>query len=157
VQLMNEHFPAVKIRLVNVVDLATLQPPHAHPNGLDDAAFDALFTTDKPVIFAYHGYPTLIHRLTYRRTNHANIHVHGFREEGTTTTPFDMAVLNGIDRYHLFAAVVHRLPQLSQHHGRVAAIVAARLDEHRRYIREHGIDMPEVLHWRWRGNAAPGG
>ncbi|MRV72509.1 phosphoketolase [Duganella sp. FT92W] len=154
VQLLYEHFPDVKVRFVNVVDLATLQPPHAHPHGLSDPAFDALFTTDKPVIFAYHGYPTLIHRLTYRRTNHANLHVHGFREEGTTTTPFDMVVLNELDRFHLFAAAVRRIPSLQPHHASVTSFVADKLAEHRCYIEQHGVDMPEVLHWRWQGQCS---
>jgi xylulose-5-phosphate/fructose-6-phosphate phosphoketolase len=156
-QLLNEHFPDIKVRFVNVVDLTTLPPPHAHPNGLTDLAFDALFTSDTPVIFAYHGYPTLIHRLTYRRTNHPNIHVHGFHEEGTTTTPFDMVVLNEIDRYHLFAAVVTRTPKLSQHREEVTSFVAKKLDEHRRYIEQYGIDLPEILHWHWHGNAVASG
>jgi len=150
VRLLNEHFPDLRLRFVNVVDLATLQPEHVHPHGLTDAAFDALFTADRPVIFAYHGYPSLIHRLTYRRTNHANIHVHGFREEGTTTTPFDMVVLNGVDRFHLFAAVAGRVPRLRRHAAQVADFVAAKLQQHRSYINQHGIDLPEVRQWRWQ-------
>jgi xylulose-5-phosphate/fructose-6-phosphate phosphoketolase len=150
-QLLREHFPHLKVRLVNVVDLMKLQPADAHPHGLTDEAFDALFTTDKPVIFAYHGYPTLIHRLTYRRANHDNFHVHGFKEEGTTTTPFDMVVLNGLDRFSLFANAVARLPQLSDHVAGVRAFVRDKLRAHREYIVEHGEDMPEIRDWRWGG------
>jgi xylulose-5-phosphate/fructose-6-phosphate phosphoketolase len=153
-QLLNEHFPALRLRLVNVVDLMTLQPPHAHPHGLPDAEFDALFTPDKPVVFAYHGYPSLIHRLTYRRTNHDNIHVHGFREEGTTTTPFDMVVLNQIDRFRLYLAVVERVPALEAQRERARSFVADQLVRHRRYIEAYGVDLPEVVGWRWRGPGA---
>ena len=151
VQLLREHFPQLQLRFVNVVDLMTLQPPHAHPHGLDEAAFDKLFTVDKPVVFAYHGYPALIHRLTYRRANHANFHVHGFQEEGTTTTPFDMVVLNRVDRFRLFAAVVERVPQLAAFREQAHAFVEAQLEAHRRHITEHGIDLPEILNWRWTG------
>jgi xylulose-5-phosphate/fructose-6-phosphate phosphoketolase len=154
VQMLREHFPTLSVRFVNVVDLMTLQPPHAHPHGLDDAAFDALFTTDKPVIFAYHGYPSLIHRLTYRRANHANIHVHGFREEGTTTTPFDMVVLNQVDRFHLLEAVVERVPKLQPFREGARRFVAESLRAHGAYIREHGIDMPAILGWTWNPAAA---
>jgi xylulose-5-phosphate/fructose-6-phosphate phosphoketolase len=150
-QLLHEHFPALRLRVVNVVDLMTLQPPHAHPHGLPDADFDVLFTRDKPVIFAYHGYPSLIHRLTYRRSNHDNIHVHGFHEEGTTTTPFDMVVLNQVDRFHLYAAVVERVPSLAPHRAAACDFVSGKLAQHRRYIEEHGNDLPEILDWRWRG------
>ncbi|RSZ56371.1 phosphoketolase family protein [Massilia atriviolacea] len=150
-QLLYEHFADLKLRVINVVDLMTLQPPHAHPHGLPDPAFDALFTVDKPVVFAYHGYPALIHRLTYRRSNHANLHVHGFREEGSTTTPFDMTVLNGIDRFRLFAAVVERVPALAPARAAARQFVAARLDAHRRHIEQYGIDLPEILAWRWKG------
>ncbi len=153
-QLLLEHFPHLTLRVVNVVDLMTLQPPHVHPHGLTDADFDALFTADKPVVFAYHGYPTLIHRLTYRRTNHDNLHVHGFREEGTTTTPFDMVVLNELDRFHLFAAVVERVPALAASRERARQFVADKLDGHRRYIEHYGNDLPEILDWRWCGNGA---
>jgi xylulose-5-phosphate/fructose-6-phosphate phosphoketolase len=152
-QLLREHFPDLKVRLVNVVDLMKLQSADAHPHGLADEAFDALFTTDKPVIFAYHGYPTLIHRLTYRRANHDNFHVHGFKEEGTTTTPFDMVVLNGLDRFSLFANAVERLPQLSDHVAGVRTFVRDKLRAHREYIVEHGEDMPEIRDWRWGGRA----
>lgn len=150
-QLLREHFPHIKLRFINVVDLTALQPDHVHPNGFPDSAFDDLFTIDKPVIFAYHGYPTLIHRLTYRRTNHANFHVHGFQEEGTTTTPFDMVVLNGLDRFHLFSALVKRIPLLAEHHPWADSFVAMKLNAHRLYIEKFGIDMPEVLDWRWSG------
>jgi xylulose-5-phosphate/fructose-6-phosphate phosphoketolase len=155
VQMLRAQFPSLNVRFVNVVDLMTLQPDHAHPHGLEDAAFDELFTTDKPVIFAYHGYPALIHRLTYRRTNHSNIHVHGFGEEGTTTTPFDMVVLNQVDRFHLFAAVVERVPELRPFRDKVRQFVAERLAAHSRYIREFGIDMPEILDWTWTPTAKP--
>ena len=150
VQLLRAHFPRLLVRLVNVIDLMKLQSADAHPHGLSDDAFDALFTTDKPVIFAYHGYPTLIHRLTYRRANYCNIHVHGFKEEGTTTTPFDMVVLNGLDRFSLFANAVSRLPQLSSQLAGVRTLVQDKLRAHRAYIVEHGEDMPEIRHWRWR-------
>ncbi|MDO9640579.1 MAG: phosphoketolase family protein [Pseudotabrizicola sp.] len=153
VQLLWEHFPALKVRLINVVDLMRLQPASEHPHGLPDADFDALFTTDKPIIFAYHGYPTLIHRLTYRRHNHANLHVRGFNEEGTTTTPFDMVVLNQLDRFHLFAEVVARLPQLAEQAAAARQFVDAKLLQHRRYIEEHGEDLPEIRQWRWLGKA----
>ncbi|MDB5918439.1 MAG: phosphoketolase [Massilia sp.] len=148
-ELLREHFPLLKVRLVNVVDLMKLQSPDSHPHGLDDEAFEALFTLEKPVIFAYHGYPALIHRLTYRRANHGNFHVHGFKEEGTTTTPFDMVVLNGLDRFSLFANAVSRLPQLSSHLAGVRKLVDDKLRAHREYIVEHGEDMPEIRDWRW--------
>jgi xylulose-5-phosphate/fructose-6-phosphate phosphoketolase len=151
VQLMHERFPSLKVRVVNVVDLMKLQSADAHPHGLGDQAFDALFTTDKPVIFAYHGYPSLIHRLTYRRANYCNIHVHGFKEEGTTTTPFDMVVLNGLDRFHLFGNAVAHLPQLSDHLEGVRHFIDDKLRAHRQFIVEHGEDMPEILGWQWRG------
>ncbi|QYF92989.1 phosphoketolase family protein [Massilia sp. PAMC28688] len=150
-QLLYQYAPALRLRFINVVDLMALQPPHAHPHGLSDPAFDALFTASRPVVFAYHGYPTLIHRLTYRRTNHDNLHVHGFREEGTTTTPFDMVVLNQLDRFSLFNAVVQRVPALAGMREQAHAFVAARLAAHRRYIEEHGIDLPEIIDWRWAG------
>jgi len=153
-QLLYEKFPALKLRVINVVDLMTLQPPHVHPHGLSDADFDALFTADKPVVFAYHGYPALIHRLTYRRSNHANLHVHGFREEGTTTTPFDMVVLNELDRFRLFLAVVERVEALAPQRDAARQFVAAKLTLHQRQIEEHGIDLPEILAWRWRGLTA---
>jgi xylulose-5-phosphate/fructose-6-phosphate phosphoketolase len=154
VQMLREHFPMLSVRFVNVVDLMTLQPVDVHPHGLDDAEFDNLFTTDKPVIFAYHGYPSLIHRLTYRRSNHGNIHVRGFCEEGTTTTPFDMVVLNQVDRFHLFAAVVERVPKLQPFQQRTRVFLADSLEAHRIFIREHGIDMPAILDWTWNPGEA---
>ena len=149
VKLLREWFPALRLRFVNVVDLLALQAPSQHPHGIDDGAFDEMFSTDKPVIFAYHGYPALIHRLTYRRNNHGNFHVHGFQEEGTTTTPFDMAVMNRIDRFHLARAVVDRVPSLSAERSRFAEFIDEKLAEHDAYIREHGEDMPEIRDWRW--------
>ncbi len=146
--LLRSHVPDLKVRVVNVVDLMTLQPKSEHPHGLSDADFDALFTKDKPVIFAYHGYPWLIHRLAYRRTNHDNMHVRGYVEEGSTTTPFDMVVRNRLDRFHLAADVLDRVPKLQGDvHTRQA--IRDKLTEHARYIRAHGIDLPEVRDWRW--------
>ncbi|MBB3773370.1 xylulose-5-phosphate/fructose-6-phosphate phosphoketolase [Angulomicrobium tetraedrale] len=148
--LLREFFPDLKVRVVNVVDLMTLQPKSEHPHGLSDADFDALFTKDKPVIFAYHGYPWLIHRLAYRRNNHNNMHVRGYVEEGSTTTPFDMVVRNRLDRFHLVADVLDRVPKLAgQVHARQA--IRDKLTEHARYIRAHGLDLPEVRDWRWPG------
>ncbi len=149
VMLLRAHFPDLKIRVVNVVDLMRLQPPGEHPHGLNDADFDALFTTDKPIVFAYHGYPTLIHRLTYRRTNHRNLHVRGFKEEGSTTTPLDMAVRNDLDRFHLFADVVTRVPKLHPHAEQAARFVAEKLAAHKAYISERGDDLPEIKNWKW--------
>ncbi|MDB5958970.1 MAG: phosphoketolase [Massilia sp.] len=149
VRLLHAQFPLLQIRFVNVVDLMTLQPEHVHPHGKSGVEFDALFTTDKPVIFAFHGYPALIHRLTYSRTNHHNIHVHGFQENGTTTTPFDMVVLNELDRYHLLLAVVERVPHLADQRVDARRYVSARLAAHRAQICEYGIDLPEILNWRW--------
>jgi xylulose-5-phosphate/fructose-6-phosphate phosphoketolase len=152
VRLLREHVPALKVRVVNVVDLMKLQPPSEHPHGLPDRDFDALFTRDKPVIFAYHGYPWLIHRLTYRRTNHDNLHVRGYKEEGTITTPFDMAVLNDLDRFHLVADVAARVPALQSRAAHLTQWVRDKLTEHRQYITTHGEDLPEIRNWRW----APG-
>jgi xylulose-5-phosphate/fructose-6-phosphate phosphoketolase len=149
VDLLREYAPDLKVRVVNVVDLMTLQPKTEHPHGLSDSDFDALFTRDKPVIFAYHGYPALIHRLAYRRANHDNFHVRGYKEEGSTTTPFDMAVRNGLDRFHLFADVFDRVPGLAAHAGYAKQQVRDWLVEHQRYITEHGADMPMVNDWRW--------
>ncbi|RWN07284.1 phosphoketolase [Mesorhizobium sp.] len=149
VQILKRHVPGLKVRVVNIVDLMTLQPKEHHPHGLSDREFDAFFTADKPVIFAYHGYPWTIHRLTYRRTNHDNIHVRGYNEEGTTTTPFDMTVLNGLDRYHLVLGVLDRIPEPAGAHIRLNQAMEGKLIEHRAYIREHGQDMPEVLGWKW--------
>ncbi len=149
VTLLRVYVPDICIRFVNVVDLMVLQPPSEHPHGLADHEFDALFTTDKPVIFAFHGYPAIVHKLTYRRRNHDNIHVRGYKEEGTTTTPFDMVVLNNLDRYQLALDAIQRIPRLA---GRVEAETAryeTTMQRHKLYIGEHGDDMPEVLNWRW--------
>ena len=149
VELLREHFPKLKVRVINVVNLMKLQPTSEHPHGLGDKDFDALFTTDKPIIFAFHGYPTLIHRLTYRRTNHKNLHVRGFKEEGTTTTPFDMVVLNDLDRFHLFGDVLDRLPQLGSSAAYAKQFIRDKLLEHKQYIAEHGEDLPEIRNWKW--------
>jgi xylulose-5-phosphate/fructose-6-phosphate phosphoketolase len=141
--------PQIKIRVVNIVDLMKLQPQLEHPHGLSDADFDALFTRDKPVIFAFHAYPWLIHRLTYRRTNHQNIHVRGYKEEGTITTPFDMTVLNDLDRFHLAMDVIDRLPQAAAPGVRLKQVLQDKLIEHRQYIRQNGRDLPEVRNWKW--------
>ncbi|MDE2270799.1 MAG: phosphoketolase family protein [Xanthomonadaceae bacterium] len=151
VDLLRQHAPELKVRVVNVVDLMTLQPQSEHPHGLPDADFDALFTQDKPIIFAYHGYPWLIHRLAYRRTNHPRLHVRGYKEEGSTTTPFDMVVRNELDRFHLFRDVFDRVPMLAGRAGHAKQQVRDWLVEHRRYITEHGEDMPMVRDWRWPG------
>jgi xylulose-5-phosphate/fructose-6-phosphate phosphoketolase len=139
-----------------VVDLMKLQPSTEHPHGLNNWDFDALFTRDKPVIFAFHGYPSLIHRLTYRRTNHANLHVRGYKEEGTTTTPFDMVVLNDLDRFHLAGDVIDRLPQLGARAAYAKQELRDRLLDHKQYVRAYGDDMPEIRNWKW-GDAAVGG
>ncbi len=152
VEMLREHFPELKIRVINVVDLMVLQAESQHPHGLSDKNFDTLFTRNKPIIFAYHGYPALIHQLTYRRTNHQNLHVHGYKEEGTTTTPFDMAVLNGIDRFHLVQAVIDRVPKLGSQAAHVSEVLRDKLIEHSRYIRQHGDDMPEIRDWKWGAN-----
>lgn len=149
VQILRQHFPDLKIRVVNVVDLMTMQPQTEHPHGLNDKDFDALFTQDKPIIFAFHGYPSLIHRLTYRRTNHGNLHVRGYKEEGTTTTPFDMVVLNDLDRFHLVGDVVDRVPTLGTRAAYVKQFIRDKLIDHKNYICKYGEDMPEVRNWRW--------
>jgi xylulose-5-phosphate/fructose-6-phosphate phosphoketolase len=149
VDLLRQHFPDIKLRVVNVVDLMTLQPQSEHPHGITDNEFDSMFTTDKPVIFAYHGYPTLIHRLTYRRKNHDNLHVRGYKEEGTTTTPFDMTVLNDLDRFHLASDLVDRVPRLQRVGGHFQQFVRDKLVEHQHYVREFGDDMPEIKNWKW--------
>jgi xylulose-5-phosphate/fructose-6-phosphate phosphoketolase len=153
VAFLREQFADVRIRVVNVVDLMKLQSPSEHPHGLPDADFDALFTVDKPVIFAYHGYPALIHRLTYRRRNHDNLHVHGYNEEGTTTTPFDMTVVNELDRFHLAGAAVDRIPRLRDRSAHIKDTIANKLIEHRAYIRAHGEDLPEIADWTWPGGS----
>ncbi|MEG4506240.1 phosphoketolase family protein [Microcoleus sp. F6_B4] len=149
VDILRRDYPDLKVRVVNVVDLMTLQPASEHPHGLSDKDFDSLFTKDKPVIFAFHGYPWLIHRLTYRRTNHPNIHVRGYKEEGTTTTPFDMVVINDLDRFHLVADVLDRVPKLSSVAAYGKQAIRDKLIEHRQYITEHGDDMPEIRDWKW--------
>jgi xylulose-5-phosphate/fructose-6-phosphate phosphoketolase len=150
VDLLREHIPSLKVRVVNVVDLMKLQPETEHPHGLTGRDFDGLFTTDRPVIFAYHGYPWLIHRLTYRRNNHANLHVRGYKEEGTTTTPFDMVVRNDLDRFHLVQDVIDRVPKLGVRYAYLRQRMADKRVEHNEYIRKHGDDLPEVRDWKWR-------
>ena len=152
VELLRQHVPDLKIRVVNVVDLMTLQPEGEHSHGLSDNEFDALFTKDKPIIFAFHGYPWLIHRLTYRRTNHNNLHVRGYKEEGTTTTPFDMVVLNDMDRFHLVSDVIDRVPQLGARAAYAKQAIRDKLIEHTEYIHKYGEDMPEILNWQWGRN-----
>jgi xylulose-5-phosphate/fructose-6-phosphate phosphoketolase len=149
VKILREHFPELKIRVVNVVDLMTLQPESEHPHGISDKDFDVLFTKDRPIIFAYHGYPWLIHRLTYRRTNHNRMHVRGYKENGTTTTPFDMAVLNDLDRFHLVGDVIDRVPSLGSRAAYVKQFLRDKLLDHKAYIEKHGEDMPEILNWKW--------
>ena len=149
VDLLRRNLPDLKIRVVNVVDLMTLQPSTEHPHGLSDREFDSIFTSDKPVVFAFHGYPWLIHRLTYRRTNHHNLHVRGYKEEGTTTTPFDMTVLNDLDRFHLAGDAVDRVPRVHDRAAHFKQSLRDKLIEHKRYIVKHGEDMPEVRDWKW--------
>ena len=149
VDILRTNFKELKIRVINVVDLMTLEPQSEHPHGLSDKDFDSLFTTDKPVIFAYHGYPWLIHRLTYRRTNHHNIHVRGYKEEGSTTTPFDMVVMNDLDRFHLVMDVIDRVPKLASTGAHVKQAMKNKLVEHKQFIYKYGDDMPEVKDWKW--------
>jgi xylulose-5-phosphate/fructose-6-phosphate phosphoketolase len=151
VKMLRSYFPELRIRVINIVDLMTLQPQRDHPHGLSDSDFDVLFTRDKPIIFAFHGYPWLIHRLAYRRTNHAQLHVRGYKENGTTTTPFDMAVLNDLDRFHLVGDVIDRVPSLGSRAAYTKQHLRDRLLEHKAYIEKHGEDMPEIRDWRWEG------
>jgi len=152
VKILNQHFPELKIRVINIVNLMTLQPQSEHPHGISDKDFDVLFTTNKPVIFAFHGYPWLIHRLCYRRNNHQHLHVRGYKENGTTTTPFDMAVLNDLDRFHLAGDVIDRVPSLGSRAAYVKQFLRDKLVDHKTYIEHHGEDMPEILNWKWEGN-----
>jgi xylulose-5-phosphate/fructose-6-phosphate phosphoketolase len=157
VDLLRRHVPSLKVRVINIVNLMRLQPPKEHPHGLTDPEFDALFTKDKPIIFAFHGYPWLIHRLTYRRTNHKNLHVRGYKEEGTTTTPFDMCVLNDLDRFHLVSDVIDRVPHLAARAAYAKQAIRDRLLEHKQYIARHGEDMPEISGWKWGERARRSG
>jgi xylulose-5-phosphate/fructose-6-phosphate phosphoketolase len=150
VSILRQSLPDLKIRVVNIVDLMKLEPESEHPHGLSEKDFDSLFTTDKPIIFAFHGYPTLIHRLTYRRTNHRNLHVRGYKEEGTITTPFDMTVLNDMDRFHLVQDVIDRLPQLEGRGDYLKQEMHDKLIAHKEYIYKFGQDMPEIREWRWK-------
>jgi len=156
VKILRQHFPELRIRVINVVDLMTLQPQSEHPHGLADRDFDGLFTEDKPIIFAFHGYPWLIHRLTYRRTNHQQMHVRGYKENGTTTTPFDMVVLNDLDRFHLVIDVIDRVPGLGSRAAHAKQAMRDKLLDHKAYIDRHGEDMPEIRDWKWEGDAKPG-
>jgi xylulose-5-phosphate/fructose-6-phosphate phosphoketolase len=153
VSLLRDYAPDLKVRVVNIVDLMTLQPQSTHPHGLDEADFDALFTCDKPVIFAFHGYQGIIHQLTYSRHNHDNFHVRGYREEGTTTTPFDMVVLNNLDRYQLALDAIRRVPRLAAEVEAAENRYWTTMQRHKLYVSEHGVDMPEVAEWAW---APPG-
>jgi len=149
VSILRKHLPELKIRVVNVVDLMKLEPNTEHPHGLSDVDFDALFTKDKPIVFAFHGYPWLVHRLTYRRTNHENMHVRGYKEEGTITTYFDMTVLNDLDRFHLVQDVINRIPGLGEKGNKLNQLMIDKLVEHKQYIDTYGQDMPEILNWKW--------
>ena len=155
VEMLNHYEPDLKVRVINVVDLMTLQPHEEHPDGLLDKDFDSLFTTDKPIIFAFHGYPWLIHRLAYRRANHKNLHVRGYKEEGTTTTPFDMAVLNDLDRFHLVMDVVDRVPKLGYRAAYLKQHMLDQITAHKHFIKQHGEDMPEIRNWQWTGQQGP--
>jgi len=150
VSILREYLPDLKIRVINVVDLMKLEPDSEHPHGLTDKDFDDLFTRDKPVVFAFHGYPWLIHRLTYRRINHDHMHVRGYKEEGTITTYFDMTVLNDLDRFHLVQDVITRLSLKDKKAIELKSLMQNKLKEHRKYIDEHGEDMPEIKNWKWK-------
>jgi xylulose-5-phosphate/fructose-6-phosphate phosphoketolase len=154
VELLRKHAPELKIRVVNVVDLMKIQPVEDHPHGLPKSEFDAIFTIDKPIIFAFHGYPWLIHRLAYRRTNHENLHVRGYKEEGTTMTPFDMCVLNQLDRFSLVGEVINRVPKLDARAAYAQQTIREKLLDHKRYIARNGDDMPEIRDWQWGGSDA---
>jgi xylulose-5-phosphate/fructose-6-phosphate phosphoketolase len=154
VDLLSRHAPDQKVRVINVVNLMKLQPPSEHPHGISDGEFDSLFTVDKPIIFAFHGYPMLIHRLTYRRKGHATLHVRGYKEEGTTTTPFDMCVLNDMDRFHLVNDVIDRVPKLKSRAAYAKQAMRGKLMDHKQYIARHGDDMPDIAGWRWGREAA---
>ena len=147
--ILRRHLPDLKVRVVNVVDLMRLEPESEHPHGLPDSEFDTIFTADKPVVFAYHGYPWLIHRLAYRRTNHRNFHVRGYIEEGTTTTPFDMVMLNELDRFHLVMDVIDRVPGLGERAARLRQDMVDKRILARAWTRDHGEDIPEVTEWKW--------
>ena len=151
VDILRHELPDLKVRVINVVDLMRLQPSDEHPHGLTDHEFDSLFTKDRPVVFAYHGYPWLIHRLTYRRTNHGNMHVRGYKEEGTTTTPFDMVMLNDLDRFHLVLDVIDRVPGLAARAAHLRQRMVDRRLEARAYTRLEGEDAPEIRDWTWPG------
>ena len=156
VDILRTLVPELRVRVINVVDLMRLQSESEHPHGLSDSDFDALFTIDQPIIFAFHGYPWLIHRLTYRRTNHKSLHVRGYKEEGTTTTPFDMTVLNDMDRFHLVCDVAERVPKLASRAAHIRQAMQNKRIEHTAYIRRHGDDMPEVKEWKWGARATGG-
>jgi xylulose-5-phosphate/fructose-6-phosphate phosphoketolase len=156
VEILRRYVPELKIRVINIVNLMKLQPTSEHPHGLSDRDFDVLFTRDKPIFLAFHGYPWLIHRLTYRRTNHHNLHVRGYKEEGTTTTPFDMAVLNDMDRFHLVEDVIDRSPQLGSRAAYTKQAIRDRLIEHKQYINKYGDDLPEIANWKWGRPPADG-
>jgi xylulose-5-phosphate/fructose-6-phosphate phosphoketolase len=156
VEILREQFPELKVRVINIVDLMTLQPQSEHPHGLSDKDFDVLFTKDKPIVFAFHGYPWLIHRLAYRRTNHDNLHVRGYKEEGTTTTPFDMVVMNDMDRFHLVGDVIDRVPALGARAAYAKQYLRDKLLDHKQYVRKYGIDMPEIREWQWKAIPVPG-